>query len=456
MIWVFLFLNALGVVWFWGIMPPWQGWIESDNSIPYLMAHEPWHLQDFYYWGQMRFGSLFVSVWKLFGRPFFPGPEAFYFAHALLFFNALGFWCLCFRRVWARVAFVALLLPWSVYRSTLFLLPGQPYGMLFLLQGVFFYVLLYVNRRRSLSLGLLSGLAYWQHELAGMGMVALSLYFIRLDATPRRWRSFWLGLVPWLGFSEVARQWSKQWPVVHHYSLNQWPAFLENLQFFLAQGLPFFSTPVFSLLAWWGFVVLWLAGFARGSWGQPDYRVERLLRVLPPILFFWILVVLDSRWYSLNARNPRYLTLIWPLVLFWLVLRAESTKARSGMGVVACGLVGCLAVLFYSAPVGMDLLFGGQKPLREAVYQRNLAQLEALQRDGCQSYVGPYWEATQLMVLSAGNLKVGSPDYIRNPVLLAQSMATSHACFSRATLPLLKAEKNWALCLQREQWLHCP
>ncbi len=453
---VFLLLNILGIVWFWGLMPPWQGWIESDNAIPYLMSHEPWHLQDFYYWGQMRFGSLFVSVWKLFGRPFFPGPQAFYFAHSLLFFNAVGFWLLCFRHVWARTAFVALVLPLSISRSTLFLLPGQPYGMLFLLQGIFFWVVLHGNRQRSLALGLLSGLAYWQHELAGMGMVALSLYFMWFDAAPRLWRRFWWGFLSWLAFSEVARQWSKQWPVVHHYSLNQWPAFVENLGFFLVQGLPLFSAPSSALLAWWGFVGLWLMSSARWLWGVGESRAERLLRALPPVLFFWTAVVLDSRWYSLNARHPRYLTLVWPLVLFWLVLRADRAQARSGLAIAARGVVVGLVVLFYSAPVGLDLLSSSQKPLREAVYHRNLGQLEALARDGCQSYVGPYWEATQLMVLSEGTLKVGSPDYTRNPVLLAQSIAAPHACFSRDTLPLVKAEKKWTDCLQRDHWVHCP
>jgi hypothetical protein len=450
---LFALLNALAVFWFFGPLAPWQGWLDADNAVPYLMTREPWHLQDFYYWGAMRFGSVYVVLWKLFASPFTASPAAFYFGHVLLFFNGLGVWLLCFETWTARWFFLAFFLPLSLQRVLLFQFPGHLYGMLFVLQGIFFFTLL---RGRGKSwpvwLGVLSGLIYWQHELAGMGNALIAYWVLSSIREKRGYRRFFAGLIPLLVFCELARQWAKRWPVDHHFSLNQWDPFIGNVGHFLRNGLPLFGPFPTALLLWWGLVISCAYAFLLPR----STRLEAMGRAVLVACLFWVLVVLDSRWFVLNGRSDKYFAFIWPVALFALFKLAESKLRPTGLRYAGTGVAMVLVGIYFTSADSYDVLRKDLLKERQA-YAAELAQhVHALQADRCRSYLSTYWRAYPVMAFTHGALIAGAPEYPRNPLLLQASTASADACVSKESVEKLEGKKDLSNCRDAGSWLHCP
>lgn len=453
-----LIVAVVGCLWVTFVLQAWRGSLSSDQVVPYIMTLEAWQPQDFFYWGQTRFGSLYVTFWKTCGHLLFgSGVGPFYLVHFGLYFVALGFWLAALRSWLPRVLFLVIWLPVSEEFLHYYLFPGQLYGLLFVLAAFTAWAVTrpWPINRLAFVLGLVSGLAYWQHELAGALIFGLScaalrpyqvLGCFRREAWPL-WGRFALGFLPPVIFAEIARRWSAQWAGnFEHYAVEAWPDFVTSLQVFLGRGFVLQNARWFGLLLLYAsflapvFLTMqairrWRTAEPSSSAEQADIttRLDAMAWAFSLALPLFVLVVLDNPWFRLNGRSIRYFQFLIPwAVFFWAAyawptppLAPEDRRPRW----FARGLMILLAALaFVGIPSKDILLSAANRDARRAVQMEREARAKGIEDAGCSGFLGGYWSAYMMKAFFTNGVTASAYDVVRNPVLLERTWNQPVVC----------------------------
>jgi len=476
-------LIFLGIWWFFVVLHPWQGFITSDHGLPYLMTQQTWIKQDFYYWGAARFGSLYVVFWKAFGKYLFgPNPMGFYLCHVLIFFIGLGFWLATLNSWLLRVFLLWMFLPVTNYKADEFLFPGQLYGMIFFLTGLYLWISIQKqqNNRTLLVQGVICGLTYWQHELAGTILVVLtaasriqSFKLKKFFCNKAGWHgigAFSVVFIPIFAFAEIARSWSRIWPMIpNHLAIEPWGRFVGNLSHFLKHGLRFHGTAIFGHTLFWGCLILGFACLVRllkrsdftaseptGPKAHDPLYLDRLFGCFFLLLICCVILINLNSWYTANLRHDRYYNFLVPLAVFLIVKRADRPYAWSRMKFLAICFT--LALVFLShRPYGKEWVFmKDEKEKRTGIFEARSNLAKDLLDGGCQGYLAPYWEAYALAPLTYGKIPISATDTIRNPPLFNRILNGYQCCTSISLdLQQWKGKASGFQCKKRKSYCYC-
>jgi len=452
---IFCFLAA--IFWFYFVMAPWRSLIHSDNAVPFSMTLEPWRMQDLYYWGAARMGLLYEIIWKLFTHPgagLSPqigsrlNTELFYFVHTALFFIGMGAWLLCFTRIRSAIIFVLLMTPLTEPWVDCFLLAGQPYGILFLLSGLFFLTLLHGPKnqiKRQLTLGFLISLLWIQHELSGF-LSFMTYIFWEVDyrevfarrswiALAKRYRPF---LTIWTALMVVAyifKTFSSRWSDGNHYDFVHRTEIIDNFSNLFKRGIEVEGTKLPGI-----FLVLIIAVIMQSLWKRitthkSTLQEQGMFTVLAGCSLC-VLVINFTHWHAINLRPARYYLNLVPVIIFIGLKFSESQLSRRARAIVLFFLLAMVidiqrpeAWIWDHEARAADVRGDNEEArcnsevparahsCRVARMERFDRKVELLERKGCYLYLDNYWESHSLTAVSDGKIRASSFDFIRNPEL---------------------------------------
>lgn len=484
--------SVVSCYWFYILMDPWLGFINSDGAIPFQVLLEPWMPQDVFYWGTSRMGMLYELVWKagvtLLGlrealRGAMVFPELFYLGHVFAYFFGLVFWLISLRSTAGRLVFCAFFLPLTHIAMNLNLTPGQPYGIVFLLNGLFFWVIARWTEsdRKQIALSCLVGAMYIQHELAALILFAVfSAQFLK-RVHERGEESRWLSplvLVVWVATGLYFKSRSNEWiSGPSHYGMTDWSSFFHRLRATLFEGKWFYGvrrgTGHVLTLA----VVVYVLEIFRTR------RYRTLFRDPEQVLFFGtifgFMMIQLSQWFVSSHRDPRYFTNLVPLLIWsflrrleWAGLDAKKWLRRQQLIYFAACVIPLWSVQNYQLwanPIGRALLVSpahdpadlsvlgvrdvsydvsetlmpseirdswmlellpGWIPEAERLLVRGRVERlsRAILAAGCGSYVDDYWSSHILVPATAGKITAGAGTHIRNPMLFKRILAARPLC----------------------------
>ena len=503
-----LFFGALGVFWFFFLMNPWISFLNSDDAVPYQQAISEWRPQDLYYWGTSRFGMLYEVLFKTVlsaggWREQAVGSsqivELFYLFHVIFMCLGFAFWLPTLRTFTSKIVFLIFFFPLSHLLAWFFLTPGQLYGVLFTLNGLFFWCLqlLRESRKKHVFLGLLVGIIWIQHELAGA--IALGIYGFchSREFRKKKWLFFLSTFLPLMilcyGFKGSSRQWTG---VAEQYGINSPSVFIQNLWLLIRDG------------SWW-------IGIRRGTghvftigiltflfliW--KNRREKPLFGDRAQIVFFasmaGVTLILFSQWYVINGHNPRYFTCVFPL-LIWSLLQQFDQMPRAHKArwilflacvVPVCKTQGTSLWLNPFVRSQLHVSLPAQEPLfqesaatcnsnavenaataeqkdswssgwkSEACLlfrkQKVSAMVEAIEKRGCAGYIDDYWNSHILAVYSSGRIMTSAGDNVRNPELMKKVLSTRPLCvMPREGFPFQNYTSNLNCEKMPEGFLRC-
>lgn len=466
---ILMFLG-LGLFWFYIMLHPWLAFLNSDSAVPFQMVLEPWLPQDLFYWQTSRMGMMYEVVWKailsLFSiRESVVGSmfhaELFYLFHVLFVFLGFPFWLQTFEGAFSKWLFFLFFIPLTHAAVDHNLNPGQPYGVLFTINGMFYWTLLKYRESMSkhLLLGCLLGIMFIQHELAFLilcGVYASKYLQHAKDFISSGSKVTGLVLSLWMviGFYFKAR--SREWDPGAHYRLTDLTGFLRQLQVTFSHGRWAFDIqriPGHLLtLAAIVYVVQMLQSKQRKFFLRD---VEQTTFVGALTAFFLIHL---TRWFALNGNDPRYFTNLTPLFIWvfikkldgmsWAELRPFKVSTRVYLAACVVPLVTHQTVSDWLNPIervqaslpeesGTDF---SSRSIRdwapginvEAYRMLSLRRLEQLTRavqvENCAGYIDDYWNSHILVVSSGGKIVASAGTHIRNPILFERIRASRPLC----------------------------
>ncbi|MBS1959497.1 MAG: hypothetical protein JST80_08515 [Bdellovibrionales bacterium] len=476
LIWLLAFLG-LGLFWFYVMLNPWLGFVTSDDAVPYIQTLTEWRPQDLFYWGTSRMGMLYEVMWKaglsLFGiREAVVGSalntELFYLVHSLFMWAGFCFWLQTLRTRTARWVFFLFFIPISRQGVEFFLLPGQPYGVLFFLTGLFFWYLLEKSKGKQnhIIFGLLIGALWIQHELSGL--LVLGVYAFRYRH--KYLKTILIGLLPLVVVGCICKHESQKWFEGNHYSISSFGTILDGLWFTLRDGSWWVSIRrltghVFTLAVLFYLFDLWKTRRSDPFWN--DSRRVAFVGALVAILAIHL-----PEWYVTNNRAPRYFTNVIPVLIWaflskfeildrhvwqrWVYLAAclipmYKTQAydvwinpvvRSQFTIslppdysfVTHSLGACDEALVrdFAKTLNPTIVEWSPTWLSEGCtalrFQKAKLLTFYIQSTGCESYIDDYWDSYILTALSNGQLLANTNMQIRNPELMALAKSARPLC----------------------------
>jgi hypothetical protein len=415
------------------------------------MTLDPWTKQDFYFWRAARFGSLYVVFWKALGKVIFgTAAEPFYLGHCLAFFIGMSLWLMALSRPLTRLLFCYLMLPINIMAAQMFLMAGQLYGMSFLLLGAMTFLVVKAKPSglRMALMGLVAGLAYWQHEPSGLLCVFLFAGDQLSHKQPRGFSNqvrqfvrvcwpFVATAVPLLIFAEVARVWSAQWGAPAHTTFSNWSAFRNSLIHIFRHGLRCHSGLIFGRtllcgLAWLGIGVSLYGGiFSRRYVQDTDRRIALITAAFCIATALIIVLIAGNDWFVANGRDDRYFLFLLAPICFFMLWLLES---GFGSGLYRWILIALLLILTSRSHVGdvQGLVFSQSAKQRAAGdYDRAMLRIAQMDRDRCAGYIGGHSDSFILTPLTNGRLLAQGFDAEMNIHLFARIQALPAFCLRR-------------------------
>lgn len=442
---------ALGTFWFYTAMAPWATFLNSDHAVPYAMTLDPWIKQDFYFWRAARFGSLYVVFWKALGKAFFgTAAEPFYLGHCLAFFAGLSLWLMALTRPLTRLLFCYLMLPINIMAAQMFLMAGQLHGMSFLLLGAMTFLVVKAkpSGMRMGLMGLVAGLAYWQHEPSGLLCVLLFAGDQLSHKQPRGLSNklqqfagtcwpFVATALPLFIFAEVARVWSARWGTPAHTTFSNWVGFRNSLIHIFSNGLRCHSGLIFGRtllcgLLWLGVGTSLYGGIISRRYVQDsDRRLAIITTAFCVAATLIIILIAGNDWYVGNSRDDRYFLFLLAPICFFMLWLLES---GFGGALYRWILIALLLILTCQSHVSdaQGLVFSPAAKQRAAGdYDRAMLRIAQMDHDHCAGYIGGHSDSFILTPLTNGRLLAQGVDAEMNIHLFARIQALPAFCVRR-------------------------
>lgn len=476
LLWLAAFLG-LGFFWFYVMLNPWVAFVSSDDAVPYIQTLTEWRPQDLFYWGTSRMGMLYEVAWKaglsLFGiRETVLGSALntglFYLVHLLLAFCGFAFWLQTLRTRTARWIFFIFFVPVTRQMTEYFLLPGQPYGILFFLTGLFFWYLLEREERRQnhAVLALIIGVLWIQHELSGL--TALGVYIFRFQH--HRWKTFLPGFVVIVAVGAFCKHEAQKWFGETHYALSPIGTILDGLWFTLRDGYWWISVRRLT-----GHVVtIAIVAFFVEAWRtrqtEPFWKDSRRVAFFGALVS--VVLIHCSDWYVANGRPARYFSSTMPIMVWVFLSRYESLPRQSRVKWIF--LAACLIPIYKTQTLDLWL-----NPVIRAKFEPSIAPnfdfakntivvcdthaveeslksidptlvswsptwlaegctaqmfekkrrlAEVVHATGCVGYLDDYWNSYVLTMVTNGLQLTSSDGHVRNPELFAYVKTARPLC----------------------------